>query len=57
MAFESLTSRLSKAFKNVIGKGKLSEKNMNDMLRVFMEDGLSEFFYYQKDNKWIYDLK
>jgi len=33
MAFESLTSRLSKAFKNVIGKGKLSEKNMNDMLR------------------------
>lgn len=33
MAFESLTSRLSKAFKNVTGKGKLSEKNMNDMLR------------------------
>lgn len=31
--------------------------DMNDMLRVFMEDGLSEFFYYQKDNKWIYDLK
>lgn len=20
-------------------------------------DGLSEFFYYQKDNKWVYDLK
>ena len=33
MAFESLTSRLSKAFKNISGKGKLSEKNMNDMLR------------------------
>lgn len=33
MAFESLTSRLSKAFKNIAGKSKLSEKNMNDMLR------------------------
>lgn len=33
MAFESLTSRLSNAFKNITGKGKLSEKNMNDMLR------------------------
>lgn len=33
MAFESLTTRLSKAFKNISGKGKLSDKNMNDMLR------------------------
>ena len=31
--------------------------DMKDMLRVFMEDELSEFFYYQKDNKWLYDLK
>ena len=31
--------------------------DMNDMLRVFTEDGLSEFFYYQKDGKWLYDLK
>ena len=31
--------------------------DMNDMVRVFTEDDLSEFFYYQKDNKWIYDLK
>ena len=31
--------------------------DMNDMLRVFMEDGLSEFFYYQKDKEWRYDLK
>ena len=30
---------------------------MNDMLRVFTEDSLSEFFWYQKDNKWVYDLK
>lgn len=33
MAFESLSERLGKAFKNITGKGKLSEKNMNDMLR------------------------
>ena len=31
--------------------------DMNDMLRVFTEDELSEFFYYQKDNQWVYDLK
>lgn len=33
MAFESLSERLGSAFKNITGKGKLSEKNMNDMLR------------------------
>lgn len=33
MAFESLTERLNKAFKNISGKGKLTEKNMDDMLR------------------------
>ena len=31
--------------------------DMQDMLHIFMEDDLSEFFYYQKDNMWIYDLK
>lgn len=31
--------------------------DMEDMLRVFMNDDLSEFFYYQKDNQWLYDLK
>ena len=33
MAFESLTNRLSKALKNITGKGKLTETNMNEMLR------------------------
>lgn len=33
MAFESLSDRLQKTFKNITGKGKLTEKNMNDMLR------------------------
>lgn len=31
--------------------------DMNDMLRIFMEEGLSEFFYFQKDNEWMYELK
>ena len=31
--------------------------DMNDMLRVFMEEGLSEFFYHQTDGKWVYELK
>ena len=31
--------------------------DMNDMLRVFLEDDLSEFFYYQKDTQWVCDLK
>jgi len=31
--------------------------DMADMIRVFNEDDLSEFFYYQLDDKWIYDLK
>ena len=33
MAFESLSDRLQKTFKNITGKGKLTEKNMNDMLK------------------------
>lgn len=32
--------------------------DMNDMLRIFIEDELSEFFYHQnKNDEWIYDLK
>ncbi|HHX52842.1 MAG TPA: signal recognition particle protein [Erysipelothrix sp.] len=33
MAFENLTDRLSKSFKNLVGKGKLTESNMRDMLQ------------------------
>ncbi len=33
MAFESLSERLNRALKNITGQGKLTEKNMNDMLR------------------------
>lgn len=31
--------------------------DMKDMLRVFLEDDLSEFFYHQQDGQWVYDLK
>ncbi len=31
--------------------------DMLDMIRVFREDRFSEFFYYEKDGKWLYDLK
>ncbi len=33
MAFENLTNRLNKTFRNIIGKGRLSEKNMDAMLQ------------------------
>ena len=31
--------------------------DMCDMLRVFTEEALSEFFYYQEGSAWKYDLK
>lgn len=31
--------------------------DMNDMLRVFTEADLSEFFYYQEGSEWKYALK
>lgn len=31
--------------------------DMMDMLRIFMEDNVSEFFYHQDGDAWIYDLK
>ena len=32
-------------------------EEMRDMLRVFTEEALSEFFYYQEGSAWRYDLK
>ena len=31
--------------------------DMPDMLRIFTEEDLSEFYYYKKDIEWKYDLK
>ncbi len=33
MAFENLTQRINQAMRNIIGKGKLSERNMDEMLQ------------------------
>ena len=31
--------------------------DMKDMIRVFLDDTLSEFFYYQENGEWRYKLK
>ena len=31
--------------------------DMMDMIKIFNDDNLSEFFYYQNHDKWLYDLK
>ncbi|MDO4572523.1 MAG: 8-oxo-dGTP diphosphatase [Clostridia bacterium] len=31
--------------------------DMKDMIKVFTDNTLSEFFYYKEDNKWRYQLK
>ena len=31
--------------------------DMHDMARVFLDDTLSEFYYYKQDNEWRYTLK
>ena len=43
-------------FKN-LSHLKLATSDMSNMLRVFLEDDLSEFFYYKDDDDWLYDLK
>ena len=41
---------------NNLSKLKLS-LDMMDMIKIFNDDNLSEFFYYQNHDKWLYDLK
>lgn len=55
--FDSLTKRLSKAFRNVAGKGKLSEKNMNDMLREVRMSLLEADVNYKVVKQFIEDVK
>ena len=43
-------------FKN-LSHLKLATSDMSDMLRVFLEDDLSEFFYYKDCDDWLYELK
>lgn len=32
-------------------------KDFKDMLKVFLNDDLSEFYYYEEEGKWKYELK
>lgn len=57
MAFESLNERLNKAFKNITGKGKLTEKNMNDMLREVRMSLLEADVNYQVVKDFIERIK
>lgn len=31
--------------------------DMQDMVKVFLDDELSEFFYYKQNGEWLYELK
>lgn len=57
MAFESLSERLSKTFKNITGKGKLSEKNMEEMLREVRMSLLEADVNYQVVKDFIETIK
>lgn len=57
MAFESLTEKINKTFKNLSGKGKLTEKNMNDMLREIRMSLLEADVNYQVVKDFIENVK
>lgn len=57
MAFESLTNRLNKAFKNISGKGRLTEKNMDDMLKEVRMSLLEADVNYTVVKNFIADIK
>ena len=40
MAFDTLTEKFQKAFRNITGKGKLTEKNMEEMLKEVEQNKL-----------------
>ena len=57
MAFESLSERLNKAIKNISGQGKLTEKNMNDMLKEVRMSLLEADVNYTVVKNFIADIK
>ena len=57
MAFESLSDRLSKAIRNISGQGKLTEKNMNDMLKEVRMSLLEADVNYDVVKKFVADVK
>lgn len=57
MAFESLTNKLNQAFKNLSGQGKLTEKNMNDMLKEVRMSLLEADVNYRVVKSFIENVK
>lgn len=55
--FDSLTNRLNKAFKNITGKGKLSEKNMDEMLKEVRMSLLEADVNYRVVKDFIANIK
>lgn len=41
----------------LLSMGERLSLDMLDMIKVFMDDDLSEFFYYRENGKWYYNLK
>ena len=42
---------------DLLSMGDRLSLDMLDMIKVFMDDDLSEFFYYKENGKWYYKLK
>ena len=57
MPFENLTNRISKAFRNITGKGKLSERNMDDMLQEIRLALLEADVNYTVVNDFLNNIK
>ena len=57
MAFESLSDRLNKAIKNISGQGKLTEKNMNDMLKEVRMSLLEADVNYEVVKSFVANVK
>ncbi|MEF2608659.1 MAG: signal recognition particle receptor subunit alpha, partial [Faecalicoccus sp.] len=57
MAFESLSERLGKALKNITGQGKLTESNMNDMLKEVRMSLLEADVNYNVVKEFIENVK
>ena len=57
MPFESLTDRLKKAMKNISGKGKLTDKNMDDMLKEVRQSLLEADVNYRVVKDFIARVK
>lgn len=57
MAFESLSERLNKALKNITGQGKLTEANMNDMLKEVRMSLLEADVNYNVVKEFIANVK